>query len=291
MVLDVGRWTAVSSKEMPMLDLFPLSPTIGAQVQGLDLTQPLDDKTRALLIEAITEWKVLFFRDQDLSAAQLVALARGFGELEVHPFAPHRDGSPEVMVLDHDESPPVDGAYRENIWHSDVSWRELPSMASVLRAVEVPPVGGDTLWSDMYAAYEGLNAGMRTFIDGLRAVHDFVPAFGRLMTPRALADMRDKFPPVEHPVVRTHPVTGRKLLYVNSSFTVRIVGMDLDESRALLAFLTACPARPEYQCRFRWQPGSVAMWDNRCTQHYAVQDYWPQRRVMQRVTIIGDRPV
>jgi taurine dioxygenase len=163
-------------------------------------------------------------------------------------------------------------------------------MASILRAVEVPPIGGDTLWADMYAAYEGLSTGMRAFLDGLTAIHDFLPAFGPHLAPGALAEMRATFPQVEHPVVRTHPVTGRKLLYVNASFTVRIVGMGLDESHALLDFLTTRAATPEYQCRFRWRPSSVAMWDNRCTQHYANQDYWPQRRVMQRVTIIGDRP-
>jgi taurine dioxygenase len=274
-----------------MLDLIPLSPTIGAEVDGVDLGGPLDDKTGESLLEALLEWKVLFFRDQDISAAQQVAFARRFGELEIHPFAPHHDAAPEVMVLTHDDAPPVPGAYRESIFHSDVSWREIPSMASVLRAVEVPPIGGDTLWADMYAAYEGLSPGMRSFLQGLTAVHDFLPAFGRTLAPEALAEMRAKFPPVEHPVVRTHPATGRKLLYVNASFTVRIAGLELDESHALLDFLTTRAAIPEYQCRFRWRPNSVAMWDNRCTQHYATQDYWPQRREMRRVTIIGDRPV
>ena len=259
-------------------------------MDGLDLAEPLDDKTKTLLSEALIDWKVLFFRNQNVTPSQHVEFASNFGELEVHPFAGHHDGHPEVMVLHHDEAAAVDGAYRENIWHSDVSWREVPSMASVLRAVEVPAVGGDTLWSDMYAAYEGLSAGMRAFIERLTAVHDFMPAFGRLLSPETLAEMRAKYPPVEHPVVRTHPVTGRKLLYVNCSFTVRIVGMDLDESRDLLAHLTTRATLPEHQCRFHWRPGSIAMWDNRCTQHYAVQNYWPERRIMERVTIIGDRP-
>jgi taurine dioxygenase len=273
-----------------MIDVVPLSPTIGALVSGIDLGRPLDDKHRDELVDALLEWKVLFFHEQDITAEQQVAFAQEFGDLEVHPLAPHHEGLPEVMVLTHDDTPPVEGVYRENIWHSDVSWRAIPSAASVLRAVEVPPIGGDTLWADMYAAYAGLSAGMRSFLEGVTAVHDFVPAFGHMLAPHALAEMRAKFPPVEHPVVRTHPVTGRKLLFVNSSFTVRITGMDLDESRALLHFLTSRAACPEYQCRFQWRPNSVAMWDNRCTQHYAVQDYWPQRRVMERVTVIGDRP-
>lgn len=274
-----------------MLDLFPLSPTIGAEVHGIDLGETPDDKTRDALLEALFDWKVLFFRDQDITAAQQVAFARTFGELEIHPVAPNVDGQPEVMLLIHGDAPPVDGANAENIFHSDVSWREIPSMGSLLRAVEVPSIGGDTLWADMYAVYEGLSPGMRTYLDGLTAVHDFLPAFGPLLSPDKLAEMRTNFPQVEHPVVRTHPVTGRKLLYVNASFTTRIAGVDLDESRALLDFLTTRAKRPEYQCRFRWKPNSVAMWDNRCTQHYATQDYWPQRREMQRVTIIGDRPV
>jgi taurine dioxygenase len=289
-VADPDDQVVHTTAKAEMLDLAPLSPTIGAEVHGVDLAQPLEDKTRDALLDALLGWKVLFFRDQDITAAQQVAFARQFGDLEVHPFAPKAEGFPEVMVLAHDDAPPVDGAYRENIFHSDVSWRDSPSMASVLRAVEVPHIGGDTLWADMYAAYEGLSKGMRTFLDGLTAVHDFLPAFRHAMAPNAVAEMRAKFPPVEHPVVRTHPVTGRKLLYVNASFTVRIAGMGLDESHALLDFLTTRAATPEYQCRFRWRPNSVAMWDNRCTQHYATQDYWPQRRVMERVTIIGDRP-
>lgn len=274
-----------------MLDVTPLSPTIGAEVGGVDLSQPLEEKTRDAVLEALLEWKVVFFRDQDITAAQQIAFAANFGELEIHPFAGHLDGHPEVMVLDHDDTPVPDGAYRENIWHSDVSWREVPSMASVLRAVEIPPIGGDTLWADMYGVYEGLSAAMRRFLDGLTAVHDFYPAFGQTMPPERLASMRAQFPPVAHPVVRTHPETGHKLLYVNASFTTRIVGMSMEESHALLDFLVTRAAAPEHQCRFRWRPNSVAMWDNRCTQHYANQDYWPQRRIMNRVTIIGDRPM
>jgi taurine dioxygenase len=274
-----------------VLDLVPLTPTIGAEVHGIDLARPVEEKERSFIDEALAEWKVLFFRDQELTGAQQVAFARNFGELEVHPFAPHLDGLPEVMVLDHGGERVPEGAYRENIWHSDVSWRAIPSQASVLRAVEVPALGGDTLWADMYAAYEGLSAGLRAWVDGLRAVHDHLPAFAASVPPERLAAMRAEYPPVEHPVVRLHSVTGRKLLYVNDSFTTRIVGLSRPESDALLRFLVRQAATPEYQCRFHWRENSVAVWDNRCTQHYANQDYWPARRRMERVTIIGERPV
>jgi taurine dioxygenase len=273
-----------------MFDLTELSPTIGAEVASIDLAAGLDHATIAKLQEALLEYKVLFFRDQHLTPDEHLDFARCFGELEVHPFAQHREGYPELMQLRHDDTPPVDGQYQENIWHSDVTWRLRPSLGSILRAVEVPPIGGDTLWADMYKAYDDLSASMRAALEGRTAIHDFLPAFGPGIPPERISAMREQFPLAEHPVVRTHPETGRKLLYVNASFTTRIVDMDLDESRALLAFLTSRAARPEYQVRFRWQPGSIAFWDNRCTQHYAVQDYWPQRRTMERATIVGDTP-
>jgi taurine dioxygenase len=273
-----------------VLELERLSPSIGAIVGDIDVAHNLDGTTIAMLEDALVEHKVLFFRDQDITQAQHVAFAARFGDLEVHPFSPHRDGFPEIMVLNHGEARMPVGAIGENVWHSDVTWRELPSKASVLRAVTVPEVGGDTLWADMYAAYEGLSPRMQANVDGLTARHDFMPSFGPHMPPERLAKMRAQFPVVEHPVVRVHPVTGRKLLFVNGSFTTQIVGLERDESHALLAFLIAQAARPEYQCRFRWRANSIAMWDNRATQHYAVQDYWPQQRTMERVTVIGDRP-
>ena len=178
----------------------------------------------------------------------------------------------------------------ENIWHSDVSWREVPSLGSVLRARAVPEVGGDTLWSDMEAAYQGLPDDLKERIDGLRAIHDFSQSFGFGLTPEQLEESRKKFPPAEHPVVRTHPRTGRKSIYVNGIFTSHVVGMEPEESDALLRRLFQEARVPEYQCRFRWEPNSIAFWDNRAVQHYASSDYWPQKRVMERVTVIGDRP-
>ena len=268
------------------LTLEPLSPTVGAEIGGVDLAQPVDDATLAELRRALLEYKVIFFRDQDVTTEQHLAFARRFGELEIHPFAPHKEGYPEVLLLEKNEQM---GGY-ENVWHSDVTWRLEPSLGSVLLAREVPAVGGDTLFSDMVAAYEGLDEATRTSLEGLRAVHDFTRTFGRLMSSEDLEKKRKEYPPAEHPVVRTHPETGRKGLYVNAAFTSHIVGMERSESRSLLQTLYSQASIPEYQCRFRWRRHSVAFWDNRAVQHYAVSDYFPKPRLMERVTIVGDKP-
>jgi taurine dioxygenase len=271
-----------------MFDVVPLSPTIGAEVRGLSLADRPDDATKADIAKAFAEHKVLFFRDQgDISTEDHIEFCRMFGELEVHPFVPPKPGYPEVMVLISNE----DRKGNENTWHSDVTWRQEPSLGSMLRAVELPAVGGDTLFADMEAAYEGLGDKMRDMVDGLEAVHDFTKVFGRYLKPEKAADMHEKYPPATHPVIRTHPVSGRKSIYVNAAFTSHIVGLRAEESQQLLTYLFAQASIPERQCRFRWEPGSFALWDNRCVQHYAVSDYWPNRRVMERVTIVGDRPV
>jgi taurine dioxygenase len=269
----------------------PLSPTIGAEVGGVTLSAGVDDELVAELNRALLEWKVLFFRDQHITHADHAGFARHWGELEAHPFVRLRtstqpEDTPEVLRL---EKGPDTKGY-ENVWHSDVTWRECPSLGSVLRAVELPEIGGDTLWADMAAAYDLLDEDVKEQIDGLSAVHDWIPAFGRSLDAAAVEALREDFPAVEHPVVRTHPETGRRTLYVNQAFTQHIVGMSPDESDALLHFLYRQAAVPEYQCRFTWTPGAVAFWDNRATQHYAVSDYYPARRVMDRITIIGDRP-
>jgi len=268
------------------LELRPLSPTIGAELHGLDLRRELTDAEHAEVHRALLDWKVVFFRDQAITGEQHRAFAARWGELEVHPFLPAGD-VPEVVRFAKDG----ESKGYENIWHSDVTWREIPALGSVLRALEVPPFGGDTLWADMAAAYDGLPEDVQARIDGMVAVHDFSQSFGQAMDPDELAKMQDQFPAVEHPVVRTHPETGRKTLYVNAIFTSHIVGLDRAESDALLDVLTRQAHVPEYQCRFHWEPDSIAFWDNRATQHYAVSDYYPAVRVMERATIIGDRPV
>jgi taurine dioxygenase len=272
------------------LEISPLTPGIGAEITGIDLAQPQDAATIGHLRAALLDWKVLFFRDQDIDTDQHLAFARCFGDLEVHPFAPHKPGYPEVLAITHNR----ESRGRENTWHSDVTWRQKPSLGSILRAVELPPVGGDTLFADMYAAYEGLSDEIKARIDGAAAIHDFAHFRAGLRkagkTEEEIEAFNKAYPMVEHPVVRTHPETGRKALYVNAAFTQSIVGLDKAESDALLRRLYAQAAIPEYQCRFRWEVGSIAFWDNRASQHYAASDYWPAVRRMERVTVIGDRP-
>lgn len=280
-----------AEKPYARISLRPLSPTIGAEVEGVSLADDLDETLQEELSRALLEWKVLFFRHQDITREQQARFARRWGPLEHHPFARLRsfgqpEKAPEVLRLEKG----ADAKGTENVWHSDVTWRVNPSLGSVLRAIEVPPVGGDTLFADMAAAYDLLPAEVRERIDGLHAVHDWIDTFGRGMDSATRDALRPDFPPVEHPVVRRHPETGRRTLYVNGAFTQRIVGLDPAESHALLAVLYAQATLPELQCRFRWQPGDVAFWDNRATQHYAASDYYPQRRVMERITIVGDRP-
>ncbi len=272
------------------LSLAPMTPTIGAEVSGVDLTRPLAPETVAAIRAALLDWKVLFFRNQAINTDQHLAFGRCFGELEVHPFAPQKPGYPEVLALTHDR----ERRGKENTWHSDVTWREKPSLGSILRALELPQVGGDTLFADMAAAYEGLSDSVKDQIDGKVALHDF--AHFRIglrkagKTEEEIEAFNRAYPSVEHPIVRTHPETGAKAIYVNAAFTQHIVGMEKPESDAQLAHLYRQAAIPEYQCRFRWEPGSIAFWDNRASQHYAVSDYWPIVRRMERVTIIGDRP-
>ncbi len=263
----------------------PKSPTIGAELVGIDLRQ-LDDDTFADLRRALLEWKVLFIRDSGLDPETHAALGARFGELEYHPFLTNREDQPIVVRFEKSQTT----AGYENVWHSDVSWRAVPSLGSLLRAVEVPPTGGDTLWADMAAAYDCLPADVKERIDGLEAVHDWIDTFGALMPAEERDALRADFPPSVHPVVRTHPETGRKTLYVNAIFTREIVGLDPVEGDRLLEYLCRQADYPEYQCRWTWTPGDLAIWDNRATQHYASSDYHPQRRVMERITVIGDRP-
>jgi alpha-ketoglutarate-dependent taurine dioxygenase len=263
-----------------------VAPTLGAVVEGLDLSQPLGDDVFDELRDAWTQYKVLFFRNQELSVEQHLAFARQFGDLEVHPFLPGDQELPELVRFAKD---PETGGY-ENGWHHDVTWREVPSKGAVLRAIEVPNTGGDTLFCDMTATYDGLSDELKDQLEGMVAVHDFFQAFGHTVPAERQAEIREKYPFVEHPVVIRHPVSGRRILYVNRYFTSHIVELSDDESDALLAELYQQANVIEYHCRFHWEPNSIAMWDNLAVQHYASSDYWPDVRVMERASIIGVRP-
>ena len=263
-----------------------LTPVIGAEITGVDLAGPLPEGTMDEIRRALAENLVIFFRDQRMSPEQHLAFGRRFGELHVHPAAPHVPGLPELMVIRADAN-----STRANGegWHSDVSCEEEPPMGSILHIRECPPHGGDTLFASMYAAWEALSDRMKAYLEGMRAVHDGEHVYRGLYSNLGVAD-KPSYPRAEHPVARVHPVTGRKALYVNSGFTTRLLGVPRDESDAVLAYLFRHAENPLFQCRFRWRENSIAFWDNRCAQHRAMWDYWPHVRQGLRVTVKGERP-
>ena len=267
------------------LDIRPMTPAIGAEIHDIDLGAP-DIASRIPEIRAaLLKYGVIFFREQNLARAQHIAFARSFGELEIHPATPKDQPDPEVLRIVH--GPESRGS--ENNWHSDVTWRECPSLGSILYAHEVPEVGGDTLFANMHLAYQRLSEQMQRFCEGLTAVHDIARVFAKRLG-KSPEELHEQYPPMRHPVIRTHPETGERAIYVNTGFTSHIEGLSKDESAWLLDHLYKTAWDVEIQCRFRWQKGSVAFWDNRVCQHLAVSDYFPARRVMERVTIAGDKP-
>ena len=267
------------------LDIRPMTPAIGAEILGIDLGASNIADSIPAIRSALLKYGVIFFRDQDLTQEAHIAFARHFGELEVHPATPKDQPNPEVLRIAH--GPKSRG--QENNWHSDVTWREEPSLGSILLAREVPDVGGDTLFANMHLAYERLSEQMKRFCEGLTAVHDISRVFARRLN-KTPEELHEKYPPMRHPVIRTHPETGERAIYVNNGFTSHIEGLSKEESAWLLDRLYKTAWDVEIQCRFRWQPGSIAFWDNRICQHLAVSDYFPARRVMERVTIAGDKP-
>jgi taurine dioxygenase len=263
----------------------PLTPNIGAEVHGVDLAQPLDERVFKDIHAALIQHQVIFFRDQRLTVEQHKAFGRLFGELHVHPAAPTRvDGHPEILVIHADEnSKRVAGEE----WHSDVSCDPEPPMGSILYMHELPPLGGDTLFASMYAAYDALSDTMKRFLEPLTAMHEGEHVYrGRY----GITDAGKVYPKAEHPVIRTHPVSGRKALFVNRGFTTRVTQLKRAESEGVLQFLYRHVETPEFHCRFRWRVNSIAFWDNRCAQHHAMWDYYPARRHGHRVTVKGDRP-
>lgn len=262
---------------------------LGAEISGVDLKRPTDalvERLGALL----AEHQVLFFRDQPLEPAEQDALGRRFGRLQVHPAYPHPPGSDAVAILEHTAEKP--SLIEE--WHTDMTYGPTPPLGSILQAYVVPDVGGDTLFASMTAAYDGLSPGMRRYLDPLRAVHSFAHGFRHsLARPdghRLHQAVRDN-PPTTHPVIRVHPQSGRRGIFVNPLFTTHIVGVPEPESKAVLEFLYAHAVSPEYTMRFAWSPRAIAFWDNRATQHRPVNDHGPRHRRLHRVTIDGDRPV
>jgi taurine dioxygenase len=274
------------------LDIRPIAGALGAEVSGVDLAGELSDATIADIRRALLDHLVIFFRDQDLPLDRYLAFAKRFGAPQEYPFVKGLEGYPEIIAVAKLEHEKVNFG---GVWHSDTTYLPCPPMATLLVARELPPYGGDTLFANQYLAYETLSPGMRRFLDGAVGVSNSAKADvtrtreDRLKTDGTTRARENLI--AEHPAVRTHPETGRRALYVNTAHTVRFADMTEEESAPILEFLFRHQIRPEFTCRFRWQPGSVAFWDNRCAQHNPINDYHGFRRIMHRITLAGDTPV
>ncbi len=266
----------------------PVTPLIGAMIEGIDLSQGLGNRAFQEIHDALMRHQVIFFRDQEISLEQQKDIGRMFGELHIHPGLPGPEGHPEILIIHADkDAKRIAG----EMWHSDVSCDVEPPMGSILHLHTVPESGGDTLFASMFAAYDVLSEPMKAFLAPLTAVHDGEHVYRGRYADRGVDDAGKVYPRAEHPVVRTHPETGRKALYVNRTFTTHIPQLKRMESDALLRFLWEHAEQPLFQCRFAWEPNSIAFWDNRCVQHHAIWDYYPNVRSGYRVTIRGDHPV
>lgn len=270
----------------------PLASALGAEITGLDLSRPLDAAAFAKVKQAFLDHLVVFFPGQALAPEHLVRFARRFGPIGIYPFAEPLAGHPEVIAV---VKEPEQTTNFGGTWHSDTAYLETPPLGTLLYAKEVPPLGGDTLFANMYLAYETLSDGLRSLLEEMTAVNSAAKNQDALrgdhLKSGAMSARTDKMDLVaEHPVVRRHPETGRPALYVNRAHTLAFSGMTEAESAPLLEFLFGHAVKEEFTCRYRWQAGSLALWDNRCALHYPLNDYAGQRRVMHRVTIQGDRP-
>ncbi len=272
------------------IGVLPISGAIGAEISGVDLMM-LNDETFEEIHRAFLEHLVVFFHDQTITPEQQIAFSRRFGEIGYYPFVKGMEAYPEIVEV---RKEPEEQENFGGIWHSDTTYLVTPPLGAVLYAKELPPVGGDTLWSNMYLAYDALSDGMKRMLGGLKGVNSSkkgAAAIGRkARRDEAPRDSLDVQREAIHPVVRTHPETGRKAIYVNAGHTTRFEGMTAAESEPILQFLFEHLIRPEFTCRFQWKEGSLAVWDNRCSQHYAMNDYHGHRRVMHRITIKGDVP-
>jgi len=268
----------------------PVAGALGAEVSGIDLRQPIDDPTFAALEAGLLEHQVLFFRDQRIEPAHHRALARRFGEPVAHPAYPSVDGFPEINVLESTAENPT----KIDTWHTDMTFLERPPLGSILRGRIIPAQGGDTMFASLFAAFDSLSDRMQRYLDGLTALHSFAHGFRHSLAEPGgwdrLGEAVRANPPVRHPVIRTHPRSGRKALFVNRLFTTHIDGLSEAESDAVLAFLFDHLEEPEHSCRFRWSADALVFWDNRATLHRPVNDFFPAHRRMERITIAGDRP-
>ena len=273
-----------------MITAKPIAGALGAEIEGINLTQSLCQDDYKQIRKLLIEHEVIFFRNQDISPAQQKGLAHSFGPLQIHPAYETVEGFPELTILESTAQKPT----KIEAWHSDMTFRQHPPLASVLRSKITPVRGGDTLWASMTTAYERLSEKMKHFLDGLYAVHDFRHGFKESLEESGgaerLAQAVNDNPPVEHPVIQIHPESGKKVIFVNSLFTTHIVGITQAESRAILDFLFEHIKMPEFTCRFSWEPNCIALWDNRSTQHKPINDYFPAHRKLHRITIYGDLP-
>ena len=282
----------INLKKMREYSLNPITPAIGAEISGIDLSLPLSQDQLDQIYQDLIDHNVIFFRDQNISPQNHVALANSFGEIEPpHPVYPHVKGFPEIVLLENDSNNPPD----TDVWHTDVTFKSDPAFTSILYSKIIPPTGGDTLWCSLSAIYESLPNDMKKYLESLRAVHDmgdFRNNFineDNIESAHKLNEGYKKFGNAIHPVIKKHPISNKKFLYINPGFTSQLVGMNMTESNNLLSYLFNFMNKPEFQIRFKWSANTVAIWDNRCTMHYAVGDYMPHHRQMNRITVLNDK--
>ena len=277
---------------MTNYEINSLTPTIGAEISGIDLSNNLNSQDLDSIYKNLIDHKVIFFRNQNLKPEDHVAFAKSFGDIEPpHPIYPHVENFPEITLLENDPTNPPD----TDEWHTDVTFKTEPPFTSILYSKEIPPSGGDTLWCSLIAIYEALPENIKIELESKRAIHD-MGAFRNNFSSenneeysKKLNDGFKKFGNAVHPVVKVHPILNKKFLYINPSFTRHIIGMDMTDSNNLLFYLFNFMTKPQYQVRFKWTPNTLALWDNRCTMHYAIGDYMPHRRVMNRITVLNDK--
>ena len=279
---------ALKTNDYELIVAKPFSPNLGAEIYGVDLSQDIPDDQFAEIRDAFHNYQVLFFKGQKkIPPEQNVKFGKRFGPLHVHPAAPTMIGHPEIFEIHATKDSKIANG---EFWHSDVSCDETPPLGTMLQIHIAPPCGGDTMFSDMYAAYDDLSEPIKNMIDGLSALHSSEHIYKGRYSDRGKQDADIECPEAVHPIVRTHPDTGRKSLFVNRTFTTKIMGLTDSESEAILAMLFAHAEHINYQIRFRWTVNDIAFWDNRCCMHRAIWDYWPEERKGRRVTVKGDRP-